>query len=291
MNEIICILSFVVAFVCAKSDLYDIGANHERIQNYFQECSTLNVLLRNFEQPEGVINWLDGILGTGNKSFVVFNIANRSDHEKFHEQCMIFQSNPSIRVAYLERELKKSYRNIKGFELLESELNLAVTNGINEEFSEMLDKWRILRHEGYILFTSLENLEYYVECLGNRHGTFLFIVVSAINDKNYKQKVEEIFRLAWKSFGNFKVAILVNRQLFTYNPFKRVANGTYGAIKLFQGLYTDDDLTHINLYPLNVEIFWSAFSLTHGNADIKKFKGPDVNVTMMIANRLNSSCK
>lgn len=290
MKEIICILSFVVALVCAKSDLYDIGANHERVRNFFQECSTMNVLLRTFEQPESVINWLDGIFGAGNKSFVVFNIANQLNLEKFHEQCVIFQSDDSNRIAYLERALKKSYGSIKGYEMMEGELNLA-DDKFKEQFAEFLDKWRTFRHEGFILFTSLENLERYIGCLGNRHGTFLFIIVSTVIDANYKQLVEKVMASAWKSFGNFKVSVLVNRLLFTYNPFKRVNNHTYGSIKIFENLYTDSDLRHINLYPLRVEIFWSAFSLTHGGSDIKKFKGPDIDVTLMIARRLNSSCE
>lgn len=301
MNEIICILSFI-AFVFAnetiKSDLYEIGANHERIRKVFRECSTLSVLLRNYEQPEGVINWLDEIFGTGNMSFAVFNIANGSDHESFLEQCVNFQGNSSIRTAYHERAFRKTYSNygdMKGFDVFENELNLVVSETAftfeksRENFAEILDKWRFFRHEGFILFTTLENLEIYLGCLGSRHGTFLFIIVTTINDKNYMKTVEKFFVSAWKMFGNFKVFILINRQILTYSPFNRVFNDAFGEIKVFEHLFTDDDLRQINGHPLNVEIFYSAYSV--GNEKTNNFRGPDVDATYMIAARLNSTSK
>lgn len=310
MNKIICILSFI-SFVHSSSfvanNVYDIGNNHEKIRKVFQECSALNVLLRSYEQPEGVINWLDNIFGNGGISFVVLNFWNASDHESFLEQCKLYNTNTSFRLAYHEQAFKKkysSYGDMKGFEVYDNEFNVSPLSKtsetsvvltyeeIKESFAEILDKWRTFRHEGSILFVSLENLEHYVGCLGSRSGTFLFIIISQTNDDKKEIKmVEKVFEKAWKLFANFKLFILVNQQIFSYNPYKRV-NNSFGSIKVFKTLYTDDNLKHINGYPLNVELFYSVFSATNGKdeSDIKSFKGPDVNVTLMIAQLLNSTC-
>lgn len=275
-----------------KSDFIDIGDNHERIKKVFRESSIVNVLLKSFDQPEGVIRWLNEIIGDGKVSFVVFNIANASYHDFFMDNCLSFQSNPTARIAYHERVLKHTYS--KSFDGYESDLSLKLNNSaadekkIAEKFAKVLDDWRLFKYGGYIIFSSLENLNTLIGCLCNRYGTFLFIIDREVKISNYLKIINEIFRKAWESLGSFKIFILINKQLLTFNPYK-ITNNTYGGARHFKDLYTDEDLKQMNGYPFYVEIFWSAFSLTPGDK-FENFKGPDIDVTRMLQQRLNATC-
>jgi hypothetical protein len=286
MREIVCILSLVALVSTQKSDFYNIGDNHERIRKVFGHCSTLSVLLKSFDQPEGIINWLEGIFHPGEMSFVVFNVANRSDYSNLLEQCQLFHSDASVKIAYHERVIKKTYN----YE--ESDVSLDGSQSgkkVKERFARYFDKWRIFKDEGYLLFVTFETLEDFILCLCHRYGTFLIIIESPVTDENYTKSLTDIFLKAWLIFGNFQIYILVNQQLFAYNPYKSVGN-SFGAIKLFGELYTDDDVTHINGYEMKVEIFWSTYSLIFGNS-LQTYKGPDIDVTRMIAHRLNATGK
>lgn len=277
-----------------KSDFIDIGDNHEKIRKVFRESSIVNVLLKNYQQPEGVIKWLDGILGEGNASFVVFNIANSSYHEHFMKNCANFQSDISIRTAYHERVLKKVYsQTFYGFD---SDLSLQMENNtapdekkFEEKFATFLDDWRRFKHAGYIVFTSLENLDTYIGCLTNRYGSFLFVIDEKFKNENYMKQVEEIFRKAWEKVRSFKIFVLIDRRVLTFNPFKRNDN-TYGKMRDFKDLYTDEELKKMNGYPLYVEIFWSVFSITP-TSKFESFKGPDIDATKMIIERMNTTCE
>lgn len=277
-----------------NSDFIDIGDNHERIRKVFCESSIVTVLLKSFKQPEGVIKWINGILGEGNVSFVVFNIANASFHDFFMDNCVNFQNDKTIRISYYERVLKNTYS--RTFDGYESNLSLQATNKrapgektIQEEFAKLLDDWSKFKIGGYIIFTSFEDLNTLMGCLCNRYGTFLFIIDEKVNDSNYLKIVDEIFHKTWKRLGSFKVFIFINQQILTFNPYK-FYNNTFGDTRRFEDLYTDEHLKQINGYPLNVEIFWSAFSITPGN-NFKDFNGPDIDVTRMIYERMNATCK
>lgn len=160
---------------------------------------------------------------------------------------------------------------------------------IKEEFANVLDDWRKFKFGGYLIFTSLEDIETLIGCLCNRYGTFLFIIDKEVNNLNYFKTVDEIFRKAWKILGSFKIFILVNKQILTFNPYK-LQNNSFGGTRNFKGLYTDEDLKQMNGYPLLVEIFWSAFSLAPGDK-FATFKGPDIDVTRMLYQRLNATCE
>jgi hypothetical protein len=302
MNAIIyvlCLISLASSTLCVfgriiKSDFVDIGDNHERIRKVFRESSIVNVLLKSFEQPEGVIKWINGILGEGNVSFVVFNIANASYHDFFMENCVKFQSDPAIRDAYHERVLKLTYS--KTFDGYESDFSLQLANNTSpdekkviEGFARVLDNWRKFKFDGYLIFTSMEDIETLIGCLGNRYGTFLFIIDREVKNVNYFNTIDEIFRRAWKNLGNFKIFILINQQIYTFNPYK-FQNNTFGGTRNFKHLYTDEELKQINGYPFYVEVFWSAFSITPG-PKFEQFKGPDIDVTRMLYQRLNATCE
>lgn len=271
-----------------KSEFIDIGDNHERIRKVFSESSTVNVLLKSFQQPEGVMKWLYGVLGEGNASFVVFNIANISSHKTFIENCEKFQSDPSIRIVYHERVLKETYsKTFEGFHSSQIANNSTPDNKkIPERFAQGLDKWRTFKQSGYIIFTSLEDLETLIGCLFNRYGSFLFIIDREVKNSDYLKFLDDIFHKVWKDFGNFKIFVLIKKELLTFNPFKKTGKG-FGSIKTFTNFYTDEDLKVINGYPLLVEIFWSVFSIELG----KKFSGPDVEVMNLLIKKLNSTCE
>lgn len=277
-----------------KSDFIDIGNNHERIRKVFRESSIVNVLLKSFEQPEGVIRWLNGIFGEGNVSFVVFNIANASNRDFFMANCLQFQSDPTFRISYHDRVLKNTYSHFFGG--YESDLSSQLTNittpeekRVKDEFIKLLDKWRKFKLDGYIIFSSMEDIEKLIGCLVNRYGTFLFIVDREVENLNYFNTIDEIFRKAWKDYKNFKFFILVKKKIFTFNPYK-FHNNSFGLTREFRDLYTDEDLKQMNGYPLYVEIFWSAFSIFSG-PKFEQFQGPDIDATKMIYQRMNATCE
>jgi hypothetical protein len=307
MKAIICFLPLLaVASTMLHTEsklLIDIGDNHGKIREIFRPTNTISVLLRNFEMPENVIVSLDSIFGSGNKSFVVFNFASKHDHNEWIEMCRDYMSDPSMRVLYYERVFQQTHgksefpQTFHHFEDFMPEVDPQAPIVINddtlhEQFAEGLDRWFKYISSGYILFSTLDEVELYIGCLYSRAGTFLFIIEEC-EEKNFTknfQHLESIFAKAWKLTHNLKFHILINQTVFCFYPFEK-SGTSYGVVDVFERLQSDEDLKQINGHPLNVEMFYSVFSVNKpdDSYELENFSGPDADVGRLLGEQMNAT--
>lgn len=240
----------------------DIGDKRDEIVNIFKNVSTLTVLLKNFEQPEGIIHFLNNIFGFGVQSFVVFNFSDEESYTEWIKHCKLFLNDSATRTAYYERFFMKSHkpgkkRTLDFFEDFEpNNSEIATGNSldprsplsfegnlnkvIQENFAESLDRWFSFRKNGYVLICRLEEFKLYLGCLLNRSGTFLIIIENEVQPPNSTSflQIAEIMRKAWNYATNLKLFILIFRELYVLNPFAvDNASNEFGVLeKLENGL-------------------------------------------------------
>jgi len=315
MKALICVVLILgmhivyAAFSIKSKPFIDIGSaeNSRKIQKIFQKTSTITVLLKNYEQPEGMIKWLESIFGgNGNKSFVVHSFSSDDAKRDWMKECGDYLSNPGNKIAYGERvyQLKYASTGTKASQLeeeFEPELDPQAAQSTTtsfqalEKFANKLDKWWKFHYAGYIIFSTFYGLDYYTGCLFNRGGTFLFIIHESIDEKeNYLEVINSTFHKAWKMVGNIKLHILINKQIYIFNPFERNNDGKFGKIKLFdvENLFSEESLKSLNGYPLNIEMFWSVFSISTDSFktfNFNTYRGPDADVANMLTQRMNAT--
>lgn len=320
MKAFICVLFFssfaLSKFLKSSEILIDIGENREKIVQIFEKISTLSVLLKNYEQPEGIVQLLENIFQFGHQSFVIFNFGEEKSFLEWLEHCKVFRNDSSIRTMYYERfyhkthERQKQKRNLDFFEDFEPDMGLLVEDSIDpqspiasspvrlqESFAEGLDRWFTFRHAGFILFSTFHTLDVYLGCLLNRAGTFLIIIEKdSYDDKKHLENVAELLKKAWKVSENLKVFVLISREVYILNPFVIDENSesSFGMLeKLLENL-PDEKVNRVckdlNGYPMNVEIFTSAYSIpSSGNftGKLDCFRGPDVEVAFFLQQQMN----
>lgn len=315
MKALICVLFiFSISIVYAAFSIklkpfidIAIAENSRKIQKIFQRTSTITVLLKNYEQPEGMIKWLESILGgSGNKSFVVHSFPSDAGKRDWMKECGDYLSDPGYKIAYGERVYQLKYaptgaKESKINDDFETEFDpqaaqrTTTSFQVLEKFAHGLDKWWKFHYAGYIIFSTFYGLDYYTGCLFNRGGTFLFIIHEPMEEnENYLEVINSTFHKAWKMVGNIKLHILINRQILIFNPFERDDNGKFGRIKLFdeENLFLEETLKSLNGYPMNIEMFWSVFSTSTDSFkswDFRTYQGPDTDVAKMITQRLNAT--
>lgn len=313
MRVLICVLllsSLIRAKILKPTNfLIDIGESGEKITEIFAKVATLNILLKNYEQPEKLANLLEALFGT--QAFVIFNFSNEDRYDEWIEHCKLFRNDSSVRTNYYERLYQKSHdpaslqwqRPFDDFEPHREKLEevsfdpqspLAVTSKkLTERFAESLDKWFTHRNSGYILLCTFDELELYLGCLLNRAGTFLFIIERDTKDAQHLQNISAILFRAWESSTNLKLFVLVARQIFVLNPFLIDANSkSFGMLENLSDVDVNRKLKDLNGYPMNVELFNSAYSMTNGTkftGKLDSFIGPDVEVARFIEARMNVS--
>jgi hypothetical protein len=300
-------------FLKPSEILIDIGENREKIVKIFGKVSTLNVLLKNYEQPEGIVKLLESIFPFGHQSFVVFNFAEEESYTEWLEHCKAFQNDSSIRTMYYERlyqkthEPQKQKRNLNFFEDFEPDMGLLDEDSIDpqspiasspvrlqESFAEGLDRWFTFRHSGFILFSTFDALNVYLGCLLNRAGTFLIIVErDSYNVDSHLENVAELLKKAWKVSANLKLFVLISREVYILNPFMIDENSkSFGMLEKLPDSEVNRGCKGLNGYPMNVEIFTSAYSVpSEGNftGKLDSFRGPDVEVARFIQQQMNTS--
>jgi hypothetical protein len=316
MKLLVCFLSLLaVASAAGKkfptpkpfSGVVDHG-NYEKIRDIFGQSSVLSVLLKNYEQPEGVVTWLEGIFGRNNKSFVIHAIESFDYHDEWVERCIEYQSDPAKRTTYYERMYQQTHQNVEkthnihSFDDFEQESDpqapvvLATpvkVEKIHENFADGLDRWWKFYYGGYIFFTPFETLDYFIGCLVNRAGTFLIIIDEDASEsgESLPQIMNATFHRMWAKSTNLKVHILVNGTIFAFDPFAKTESG-FGSVKTFESLTTEEDLKTVNGYPIYLDIFWSAFSISTDNftsLKLSKLKGPDIDVARIIGEQMNAT--
>lgn len=317
MKVPICVL-FLSSFVCSKflkssEIIFDIGENRQKIVNIFENVLTLNVLLKNFEQPEGIVQLLENIFQLGNQSFVIFNFSEQESYLEWLEHCRIFRNDSSIRTTYYERFYHKAHepqeqkRTMEFFDDFEPDIGAVDEISVDpqsplasepvklpESFAASLDRWFTFRHSGFILFSTFDALDVYLGCLFNRAGTFLIIIEKSSHDSDkHLENVGFLLKKAWKISANLKLFVLISREIFVLNPFViDESNKSYGMLQKLPDAKVNRECKYLNGYPMNVEIFMSAYSNpSEGNftGKLDSFQGPDVEAARFIQQQMKVS--
>lgn len=310
MKVLMCTLLFFSLVRCEISEppniLKDIQHNSGKIAKIFENVSTLNILVKNFLQPEGAVQLLGSSFRFGEKTFVIFNFNDEKLHETWIERCRVFRNDSSIKVLCYERLFRKNHeprgpRRDSAF-LTESEHDANKAFGdpqipgassslrLHESFAEGLDNWFTFRQSGFILFCTIDVFELYVGCLLSRAGIFLFIIEDSHNEQRL-ENVLSILKKAWKSCENMKLFVLILRELYIFNPFATDENtNSFGILEKLSDSNVVRDVNKLNGYPMTVELFNSVYSVELGTEFIGKldsFVGPDIEVARFIQVQMN----
>lgn len=293
--------------------LLDIGKNEAKIEKIFEKVSTLNVLLKNYEQPEGIVQLLENIFEFGLQTFVVFNFASEEHYESWIQHCRIYRNESSWRVLYHERFYQKthnssSFKNhLQYFDDFEPNASLFPEDSIDpqspvatagdqlpESFADSLDRWYTFRAAGYILFCPFKALELFLGCLVNRSGTFLFIIEKDSEKENQLENVAAILKRAWIATANLKLFVLIFRELYVVNPFEIDGETkSFGVLEKFSSEGLQQEFKDLKKYPMKIELFNSAYSVPRDekifSGKLNSFYGPDIQVARFIEEQMNVS--
>lgn len=317
MKALICVLIFssvirilLSSFCCEQMEppgiLTSIADNREKIERIFRKVSTLNILLKSYDQPEGILQSLGEIFKLGELSFVVFNFESEVARREWKKNCQEFKDDPELKTTYYEMFYQKSRKKIldskyNHFEAdsMDPQVSPAhqpseAVRSVSDSFANILDSWSSFRKGGFILFCSFEELSLFLGCLMNRSGTFLFII-NSVEDNRTLQELCVILNTSWKSSTNLKLFVLIFNEIYSLNPFEiDKATQTFGILETFSG--KDEIKKHsfrnLNRYPMNVDMFYSAYSVTRGEnftGKLNTFRGPDVKVAEFIEEQMNIS--
>jgi hypothetical protein len=297
---ICCFLSLFVVTTLANLHLFAEKqfrideTNREKIENIFRPTATISILLRKDDNPDETIKFLKSLFSSQSKSFVVYNIVN---HAEWLENCIAYQKDPSKKTSFFERLYEKMHKKDEVV-LHETEIdpqghqksqNMHIRL---QNFMEYLEDWWSFYYTGFIVFCPLKHLEYYVQCLLNRAGIFLFIIDNSESDENYLKILENVFIRAWNVSTNLKLHFYIDNKIYAFDPFAINEAGKFGVVKIFQNLTTDEDIKLVNGYPLRVELFYSVYSIFNESKKVWKFenmRGPDINVTQIILEEMNAT--
>ena len=316
MRTFVCIfalLSFSVdcKFLKKSEVLTDITENRERIVKIFEEVSTLSVLLRNYEQPGYLMQLLEKTFEFGDKAFAIFNFSDEDKYENWIEHCESFFNETSIQMIYYERFYQK-YHEPKSFmpaidffeekevrmkepEYFDKPNSNTSSEILSEKFADGLDKWFMFRKSGFVLICPFDTFELYLGCLINRSGTFLFIIEKDSNMGTELNEIETILKKMWHRRSNLKIFVLIFKEFYVLNPFDvNKDTNTFGILEKFTEQKLKRSFKNLNGYPINVEMFDSAYSVARDENFTNKldfFYGPDVEVAHFIKSQMNVSSK
>lgn len=291
----------------------NIGVSKENILRIFERISNLNVLLKNYQQSEGLVQLLENTFMFGEKTFVIYNFNDEESFQDWVQHCKDFRSNSLIRTLYYERlylkthEPKSAKTSLDFFEDFEPHKTVPDQDCIDsqspdeeprdklsESFAQSLDRWFTLRQSGFILFCSFSELEMFLGCLLNRSGTFFIIIEENSYTKSVRENVSTILKTAWKTSGNLKVFVFIFQEIYVLNPFEFDENWkSFGALEKLSNVNVNPKLNNLNSYPMNVEIFDSTYSKHESQRNfpgkLGSFIGPDVQVARFIQSQMNIS--
>lgn len=302
--------SFVFCKLQQQLDvLADIAQNHGKIANIFRQVSTLNILLKNYEQPEGMLHSLRNIFKFGEQSFVVFNFESEKSHGQWLKYCKKFKDEPKVRIAYYERLYKKLYEPLtvklsltsgeeKSEDFIDSQGSIPFQSdegnySLPESVANSFDNWFSFRNAGFILICPYNVLDIYLGCVISRSGTYLFIIDS--KEHPSLNELCNVLNSSWKSSTNSKLFVLFFNEIYILNPFKiNEKTQTFGILeKLSSDKEIKRDFKNLNRYPMSVDLFESAYSIISKKQNfsgrLESFRGPDVKVAEFIEEQMNVS--
>ena len=289
------------------------GGNYDKIKSIFKTTQIINLLLKNHEQSEGMIEQLKSIFGSSEKTFVVFNFQGNEKGTEWSEQCVQFSEDHRHKTLYYERLYQKTHDlfpssshsdsindNDDALENSPDEDNIdsqapAWAKSLTpmlEQFTDGLDLWYTFRYSGYILFATRNMLQHFISCLVNRSGKFLVVIEDSQDNSNDTEEITKVLKNSWKSNGNLNVYVLNHRSVYHYSPFA-FEDKDFGLLKQFEINDNMENFRNLNGYEFYVELFNSAYSVPNGTQTIhlNSFYGPDVSVAELIQKQMNVTSK
>lgn len=286
--------------------------NYDKIKSIFKTTQIINLLLKNFEQSEGMIEQLNSVFGSVEKTFVVFNFQNNEEVSEWSEQCEQFSEDHRHRTLYYERLYKKTHEpfsssshdsmndnddnleNLPNVDYMDPQAPAWIKSltPMHEQFTDGLDLWYTFRYSGYIIFVTRNMLQHFISCLVNRSGKFLVVIEDTEDNSNGIEEITKVLKNSWKLNGNLNVYVLNHRSVYHYSPFA-IQNKDFGLLKQFEMNDNLETFRNLNGYEFHVELFNSAYSVSNGTQTIhlNSFYGPDVSVAELIQKQMNVTSK
>jgi hypothetical protein len=157
-----------------------------------------------------------------------------------------------------------------------------------------VDKSILYEQFGYIVLTGSAELEKRIQCLSFKAtGSLFFIVADGIG----RTDLLATLRKSWKKLEFLKIFIFNGTIIHLLDPFLIDENdGFYGTLIQYSAHRKITAVSrNMNLFPINVEIFNSVFTIDKNdgkagkaeNLTLNSFYGPDVTVAKVIMRRMN----
>lgn len=154
------------------------------------------------------------------------------------------------------------------------------------------DDLEFIEYYGFIFFNTFATLKEHMLLYTNPIGSFLFIVEGVLIDFDTEELSRALYEV-WKQKGALKVFVLVKGEIYHFKPFDidEVKN-IRGKINILSEDQKTEDFTNLNGYMLNIELFYSVYSINHEKSGNRiKFYGPDADVADYIQEKMNFTSK
>ena len=250
--------------------------------------STVFCLLLLSFSSEGVIRSENVVkfIKSSSQTVIVLMIDIEVDENFTHEQPMMklkLQSE-SLRDCEL-RVGEDSFRNA-------TQLLDVNKFKVSENFKDFLTHW-ICSSCDYVIFTSSSFLEKVLKCLINALGRFLILLVDNEKTNISDQHLMDLLNATWTSNRALKVYISIDEKIYSFDPFHRTSNGSFGKLNLNSDNFnvSGERFKNLNGYPLKVEMFNTIFgwSKMKNPKDVNDFTGPDAKIAKLIAENMNAT--
>lgn len=233
---------------------------------------------------------LERFICSSNKTISIATIDNAENNLEFIVQK--FQFIPRVILRFSNRTWVENCTSYANSELHEEDQS--VTRRKSIKLLSLTDK------NDFIIFTTLKAFESALKCIVHPVTRFLIIItdVSTKSPSITEKDLIHSLNKTWTNNGALKVFISTyNNTVYTFNPFYRNGDGSFGKLNSFVDYTFDDDggrdMRQLNEYPMRVEIFTSSYSIarTKPPKSHYDFYGPDVNVALITAEIMNATCK
>jgi hypothetical protein len=239
---------------------------------------------------------------------VVALIVQLSSSENEIIQKFIRTSNTSVSIIFIDH-FNKSINfeqdnvptvilsfNFTTFNNCHSYANADFYEGVPSTSGYLLTILIGMEHHDFIIFTSSQQIETILRCIVHPMSRFLVIVSNASSQSHLTQThITRMLNNTWTHNGAFKVFIMMSTNVFTFDPFHRNNDGSYGKlnsfVKTFESGSGSVSARQLNGYPLRIELFKATYTNFSGNVakSVDDFTGPDANVARIVRHHLNAT--
>lgn len=243
------------------------------------------IQISNSEINDGII---ERFIRSSNKTISITTIHNAENNLGF-----IIQRFPTVPRVILK------FINISWVDNCTSYANAELHEEDQSVRRKSIKLLSLIEKNDFIIFTTLKAIESALKCIVHPVTRFLIIVtdVSTKSPSITEKNLTHMLNKTWTNNGALKVFISTYGTVYTYNPFHRNVDGSFGKLNSFVDYtFNDDggrDMRQLNGYPMRLEIFTSSYSIPRIKPPkgLSDFYGPDVDVAKVAAKVLNATCK